>query len=49
MRQVSGMTNRARRIVQGIGRREVQQKLILYGVMGAVLIVLLLLIYGMFS
>lgn len=46
VRQVTGMTNRARRIVQGMGRREVQQKLILYGVLGAVLIVFLMLIYG---
>lgn len=49
VRQVSGMTNRARRIVQGMGRREVQQKLILYGVAGAVLLVFLMLLYGMFS
>ena len=49
VRQVSGMTNRARRIVQSMGRREVQQKLILYGVAGAVLLVFLMLLYGMFS
>ncbi len=49
VRQVTGMTNRARRIVQNMGRREVQQKLILYGVAGAVFIVFLMLIYGMFS
>ena len=49
VRQVTGMTNRARRIVQSMGRREVQQKLILYAVVGAVLIVFLILIYGMFS
>ena len=48
VRQVSGMTNRARRIVQNMGRREVQQKLILYGVVGAVFVVFLMLIYGMF-
>ena len=48
VRQVTGMTNRARRIVQNMGRREVQQKLILYGVAGAVFIVFLMLIYGMF-
>mmetsp|Transcript_12595 Transcript_12595/g.22678 ORF Transcript_12595/g.22678 Transcript_12595/m.22678 type:complete len:150 (-) Transcript_12595:160-609(-) len=48
VRQVTGMTNRARRIVQSMGRREVQQKLILYGVGGTILIVFLMLVYGMF-
>ncbi|KAL3783203.1 hypothetical protein HJC23_013546 [Cyclotella cryptica] len=37
VRQVTGMTNRARRIVQNMSRREVQQKLILYGVGGSLL------------
>mmetsp|Transcript_9805 Transcript_9805/g.15538 ORF Transcript_9805/g.15538 Transcript_9805/m.15538 type:complete len:240 (+) Transcript_9805:197-916(+) len=49
VRQVTGMTNRARRIVQSMGRREVQQKLILYGVGGTILIVFLMLVYGMFK
>ena len=48
VRQVTGMTNRARRIVQSMSRREVQQKLILYGVAGTIIIVFLMLIYGMF-
>ena len=48
VRQVTGMTNRARRIVQSMSRREVQQKLILYGVAGAIIIVFLMLIWGMF-
>lgn len=48
VRQVTGMTNRARRIVQSMSRREVQQKLILYGVGGTIMIVFLMLIYGMF-
>lgn len=49
VRQVTGMTNRARRIVQSMSRREVQQKLILYGVGGTVVIVFLMLIYGFFK
>ena len=48
VRQVTGMTNRARRIVQSMSRQEVQQKLILYGVAGAIIIVFLMLIWGMF-
>ena len=48
VRQVTGMTNRARRIVQSMSRREVQQKLILYGVAGTIAIVFLMLLYGMF-
>lgn len=49
VRQVTGMTNRARRIVQSMSRREVQQKLILYGVAGTIVLVFLMLIYGMFK
>ncbi|EJK45608.1 hypothetical protein THAOC_35770 [Thalassiosira oceanica] len=49
VRQVTGMTNRARRIVQSMSRREVQQKLILYGVAGTIMIVFLMLIYSMFK
>lgn len=49
VRQVTGMTNRARRIVQNMSRREVQQKLILYGVAGTIVLVFLMLIYGMFK
>ncbi|KAL7477473.1 hypothetical protein ACHAW6_003281 [Cyclotella cf. meneghiniana] len=48
VRQVTGMTNRARRIVQNMSRREVQQKLILYGVGGIIALVFLFLIYSMF-
>lgn len=48
VRQVTGMTNRARRIVQSMSRREVQQKLILYGVGGTIILVFLMLLYGMF-
>lgn len=49
VRQVTGMTNRARRIVQSMSRREVQQKLILYGVAGTIVLVFLMLVYGMFK
>ena len=48
VRQVTGLTNRARRIVQSMSRREVQQKLILYGVGGVIAIVFLMLVWGMF-
>ncbi len=48
VRQVTGMTNRARRIVQSMSRREVQQKLILYGVAGVIALVFLMLVWGMF-
>ena len=49
VRQVTGMTNRARRIVQSMSRREVQQRLILWGVGGVILVVFLILVYGMFA
>ena len=49
VRQVTGMTNRARRIVQSMTRREVQQKLILYGVAGTIGLVFLFLLYNMFN
>ena len=49
VRQVTGMTNRARRIVQSMSRREVQQKLILYGVAGTIVLVFLMMMYGMFK
>ena len=49
VRQVTGMTNRARRIVQNMSRREVQQKLILYGVAGTIGLVFMFLLYSMFS
>ncbi|KAL7510553.1 hypothetical protein ACHAXN_007430 [Cyclotella atomus] len=49
VRQVTGMTNRARRIVQNMSRREVQQKLILYGVAGTIGLVFIFLLYNMFS
>ncbi|KAL7426206.1 hypothetical protein ACHAXH_000368 [Discostella pseudostelligera] len=48
VRQVTGLTNRARRIVQSMSRREVQQKLILYGVGGVIAIVFLMLVWGVF-
>lgn len=48
VRQVTGLTNRARRIVQGMSRREVQQKLVLFSVAGVVIVVFLILVYGMF-
>lgn len=48
VRQVTGLTNRARRIVQSMSRREVQQKLILYGVAGVIALVFLILVWGMF-
>mmetsp|Transcript_21846 Transcript_21846/g.45930 ORF Transcript_21846/g.45930 Transcript_21846/m.45930 type:complete len:81 (+) Transcript_21846:277-519(+) len=49
VRQVTGLTHRARRIVQSMSRREVQQKLILWGVGGCIVIVFLILVYGMMS
>ena len=48
VRQVTGLTNRARRIVQSMSRREVQQKLILYGVAGVIALVFLMIVWGMF-
>ena len=49
VRQVTGMTNRARRIMQGMNRREVQQRLILYALAVVIAIVFLKLVYGMFK
>ena len=48
VRQVTGLTNRARRIVQSMSRREVQQKLILYGVAGVIALGFLMIVWGMF-
>jgi len=44
VRDVSGLTNQARRIVQNMGRREVQQKLAIYAVCFVLLIVLIMMI-----
>mmetsp|Transcript_494 Transcript_494/g.1158 ORF Transcript_494/g.1158 Transcript_494/m.1158 type:complete len:202 (-) Transcript_494:286-891(-) len=45
--QVTSMTGRARRIVQSMGQRAVQQKMILYGLSGSVILVFLLLLWRM--
>ena len=41
--QVSGLTGRARRIVQSMNRRAVQQKMLLYGISGSIIVVFLIL------
>uniref|UniRef100_A0A6S8XXA7 Vesicle transport v-SNARE N-terminal domain-containing protein n=1 Tax=Ditylum brightwellii TaxID=49249 RepID=A0A6S8XXA7_9STRA len=47
VREVSGLTNRARRIVQNMSRREVQQKLVLYMVLAVIFIVLVIIIFNL--
>ena len=47
VRDVSGLTNRARRIVQSMNRREVQQKLAMYVVSFALIIVVIVIMFGM--
>jgi len=44
VRDVAGLTNRARRIVQSMNRREVQQKLAMYVVSAALIIVLIVIL-----
>jgi vesicle transport through interaction with t-SNAREs protein 1 len=40
VREVSGLTNRARRLLQNMNRRQVQQKLALYAVAGVIILVI---------
>jgi vesicle transport through interaction with t-SNAREs 1 len=40
VREVSGLTNRARRLLQNMNRRQVQQKLALYAVAGVIVLVI---------
>uniref|UniRef100_A0A7S1ZUM9 Vesicle transport v-SNARE N-terminal domain-containing protein n=1 Tax=Trieres chinensis TaxID=1514140 RepID=A0A7S1ZUM9_TRICV len=47
VRDVSGLTNRARRIVQSMNRREVQQKLAMYVVSFALILVIIVIMFGM--
>jgi vesicle transport through interaction with t-SNAREs protein 1 len=45
--QVTGLTGRARRIVQSMNQRAVQQKLLLYGLSGSVIVVFCVLVWWM--
>jgi len=47
VREVGGMTGRAKRLLQGMNQRAVQQKIIMYGVAAALALGFLLLIYTM--
>mmetsp|Transcript_22448 Transcript_22448/g.48759 ORF Transcript_22448/g.48759 Transcript_22448/m.48759 type:complete len:225 (-) Transcript_22448:224-898(-) len=47
VRDVSGLTNRARRIVQSMSRREVQQKLAMYMVSGGLVLLLIIILFNM--
>ena len=47
VRDVSGLTNRARRIVQSMSRREVQQKLAMYVVSGVLILLVLVILSNM--
>jgi len=47
VRDVSGLTNQARRIVQSMSRREVQQKLMIYAVGALLVLAIIVIIYSM--
>mmetsp|Transcript_37075 Transcript_37075/g.43132 ORF Transcript_37075/g.43132 Transcript_37075/m.43132 type:complete len:229 (-) Transcript_37075:61-747(-) len=47
VRDVSGLTNQARRIVQSMSRREVQQKLIMYFFAFMMVVVVIVILYAM--
>lgn len=47
VREVSGLTNRARRLLQNMNRRQVQQKLALYAVGGVILVVVGVILWNM--
>jgi vesicle transport through interaction with t-SNAREs protein 1 len=47
VKQVSGLTNRARRILQNMNRRRVQQKLALYVVSFVIIIVVIFLLWNL--
>jgi vesicle transport through interaction with t-SNAREs protein 1 len=47
IRQVTSLTGRAKRVVQSMGRRAVQQKILLYGISASVVVVFVLLLWWM--
>lgn len=47
IKQVSGLTNRARRLLHNMNRRRVQQKMALYGVAVAIVIVVIFLLWNL--
>jgi hypothetical protein len=47
IKQVSGLTNRARRLLQNMNRRRVQQKMALYGISVAIVIVVIILLWNL--
>jgi hypothetical protein len=47
IKQVSGLTNRARRLLHNMNRRRVQQKMALYGVAAAIVIVVIFLLWNL--
>jgi vesicle transport through interaction with t-SNAREs protein 1 len=47
IRQVTSLTGRARRVVQSMSRRAVQQRVLLYGISASVIIVFILLLWWM--
>lgn len=49
VRDVSGLTNQARRIVQSMSKREVQQKLLMYLVAALLVIAVIVILYAMGS
>ena len=49
IREVSGMTGRARRLLSTMSQRAVQQRLIMYGVAVGLVLGFLILLYSMWS
>lgn len=47
VREVSGLTNRARRLLQNMSRRQVQQKLALYAVAGLIILVIAFILWNL--
>jgi vesicle transport through interaction with t-SNAREs protein 1 len=47
VKQVSGLTNRARRLLQNMNRRRVQQKLALYSISLIIVIVVMILLWNL--
>jgi vesicle transport through interaction with t-SNAREs protein 1 len=47
VKQVSGLTNRARRLLQNMNRRRVQQKLALYSISIIIVIVVMILLWNL--
>mmetsp|Transcript_5878 Transcript_5878/g.10280 ORF Transcript_5878/g.10280 Transcript_5878/m.10280 type:complete len:209 (+) Transcript_5878:164-790(+) len=46
VREMSGLTNRARRLLQNMNRRAVQQKLAMYGMAGVIVIVVVIILWN---